>query len=106
MVNHLRGEISAELDGKSWTLCLTLGALAALENDLEVKNLGELSEKFSNGNLSASDILKVIRAGLSGGGYTLTTDEVADMRVEGGISGYVEIAARLLQATFSPNPDD
>jgi len=102
MVNKLRGEISAELDGKTWTLCLTLGALAHLENDLEVKNLSELSSRFSNGKLSASDILKIIKAGLLGGGYTLSEQEVAEMRVDGGISTYVEIAARLLQATFSP----
>jgi hypothetical protein len=102
MVNKLRGEISAEMDGKSWTLCLTLGALAHLENDLDVKNLSELSAKFSNGKLSASDILKIIKAGLMGGGYTLSEEDVADMRVEGGLATYVEIAARLLQATFSP----
>ncbi len=106
MVNALRGEISADLDGKSWTLCLTLGALACLENDLGVSNLNELTERFSNGKLSASDILNIIKAGLSGGGYTLTTQEIADMRVEGGVSGYVQIAANLLEATFSPNRDE
>lgn len=106
MINQLRGEIAAELDGKTWTLCLTLGALANLENDLDVKNLNELTAKFSTGNLSASDILKIIRAGLAGGGYTLSVEEVADMRVEGGVSGYIEIAARLLEATFSPNNNE
>jgi len=102
MVNKLRGEIAVELDGKTWTLCLTLGALAHLENDLDVKNLSELSARFSSGKLSASDILKIIKAGLMGGGYSLSEEEVAEMRVEGGISSYVEIAARLLQATFAP----
>ena len=102
MVNTIRGEVEATLDGKSWTLCLTLGALASLENELGVENLNELTSKFSKGTLSASDILKIIKAGLSGAGYTLTTQEVADMRVDGGVSGYVEIAARLLEATFSP----
>ena len=101
MVNQLRGEISAEMDGKNWTLCLTLGALAHLENSLEVENLSELSARFSNGKLSASDILKIIQAGLMGGGYTLSEEEVAQMRVQGGLTTYVEIAARLLQATFS-----
>lgn len=102
MVNKLRGEIAAELDGKTWTLCLTLGALAHLENDLAVENLSELSARFSSGKLSASDILKIINAGLMGGGYTLSEEEVAGMRVEGGLATYVQIAARLLQATFSP----
>jgi len=32
MVNRHRGEIEATLDGKSYWLCLTLGALAELEH--------------------------------------------------------------------------
>lgn len=32
MVNRYRGEIEAILDGKSYRLCLTLGALAELEH--------------------------------------------------------------------------
>jgi hypothetical protein len=32
MVNRHRGEIEAILDGKSYRLCLTLGALAELEH--------------------------------------------------------------------------
>ncbi len=102
MINSFRGEIDAELDGKSWTLCLTLGALASLEGELEVSNLGELAARFSDGKLSASDILKIITAGLVGGGHKITLEEVADMRVEGGVSGYVSIAAKLLEATFTP----
>jgi len=102
MVNAMRGEISAELDGKPWTLCLTLGALASLETKLEVKNLSELSAKFSSGTLSASQVLMIITAGLIGGGHEVHEDDVSQMRVDGGIGGYVEIAARLLAATFRP----
>ena len=105
MVNAHRGEIQAKLDGKTWTLCLTLGALASLENALGVDNLLELSEKFSKGALSASDLLKIITAGLTGGGYTLCEDEVAQMRVDGGVGEYADIVARLLTATFTPVGD-
>ena len=103
MVNTIRGEISANLDGKSWVLCLTLGALTELESALEADNLGKLADKFSNGTLRSSDLLKIIAAGLKGGGYELSEQEVAEMRVEGGVSGYVDIAARLLQASFTPH---
>ena len=106
MVNRLRGEISAELDGKSWTLCLTLGALAALETDLKVESLNELTSKFSNGRLSSSDILMIVKAGLMGGGHIISDEDVSHMRVEGGINGYVDIAVRLLEATFSPLKDE
>ena len=44
MANRLRGEIEAELDGKRWTVCLTLGALAELETALGRGDLGTLAE--------------------------------------------------------------
>jgi len=100
MANSVRGEIAAKLDGKPWTLCLTLGTLAELESALAVRDLQALSEKFSSGRLKSSELLSIIAAGLKGGGHTLSADEVGEMRVEGGIAGYVDIAARLLAATF------
>ena len=106
MVNAVRGEIAAELDGKTWTLCLTLGALANLESALEVDDLSMLTNKFSSGKLSSTDLLKIIHAGLNGGGHTISETEVANMKVESGISGYVSIAARLLEATFTPLSED
>lgn len=105
MVNPQRGEIAAELDGKTWTLCLTLGALAHLEQALKADTLCGLSAKFASGNLSASELIKIIHAGLLGGGHDLSESEVSQMRVENGIGGYVDIAARLLTATFTPTPE-
>lgn len=107
MANVVRGEITAEMNGKTWTLCLTLGALANLENALEVNDLSMLTEKFSSGKLSSADLLKIIHAGLMGGGHTLSETEVAGMKAANGISGYVDIATRLLEATFTPlNADE
>lgn len=102
MANKFRGEISAQLDDKSWTLCLTLGALANLEDALGIDNLASLSEKISTGKLSANDLLKIIHAGLLGGGYQLSYEDVSSMKVDNGLNGYVEIVARLLEATFMP----
>lgn len=102
MANPLRGEINAELDGRTWTLCLTLGALAELEDRLEAPGLAALSQKFAGGDLTAADLQAIIYAGLRGGGHTVSYDDVAEMRIEGGIDGYVELAARLLEATFKP----
>lgn len=102
MVNSVKGEISAELDGSQWTMCLTLGALASLEDSLGAGNLSGLSARFSKGDLSASELMKIIHAGLVGGGYEVSEQEVSQMRVDGGVSGFVDIAARLLSATFTP----
>jgi hypothetical protein len=100
MVNRLRGEVEAELDGRRFTLCLTLGALAELEARLGAGDLMGLGERFAGGRVSARDLTAIIGAGLRGGGNAVTDDDLARMAIEGGLRGAAEIAARLLRATF------
>jgi hypothetical protein len=99
MVNRHRGEISATLDGREWTLCLTLGALAELEDAFGAQDLSVLLKRFSTSALSAADILK-IAAGLRGGGNQVAPEDIAQMRAEGGITGFARIVGELLSATF------
>ncbi len=98
--NRHRGEVSARLDGRDWTLCLTLGALAELESAFEAEDLTALVARFSGGRLSARDMRRILVAGLRGGGHSLTDEDVADMRAEGGAAGYARIVSELLTATF------
>jgi hypothetical protein len=100
MANRYRGEINAELDGKNYNLCLTLGALAELEDTFGEQDLLSLAERFSSGRIKAGDALRIIGAGLRGAGSSVCDDDVANMQVEGGAAGYVSIVARLLTATF------
>jgi hypothetical protein len=100
-VNHRRGEISATLDGRAYRLCLTLGALAELENAFEANDLGALVERFSTGRLSAGDMAKIIGAGLRGGGNAVGDDEVLAMRCEDGVTGFAAIVSDLLTASFA-----
>lgn len=102
MVNSKRGEVSAVFDGKTYTLCLTLGALASLEEALGAENLAELASRFSTGALRSNDLIKIITAGMNGGGQSVCESEVAEMKAEAGAAGFVEAAARLLTATFTP----
>jgi hypothetical protein len=104
MANRMRGEIEARLDGKTYTLCLTLGALAELESGLGAADLVALAERFEGRRLSARDILRIIGCGLRGAGHELSDDEVSRMKVSGGLAGYVQIAADLLAATFGDEP--
>jgi hypothetical protein len=62
--NRRRGEIAAELDGRPFRLCLTLGALAELEAAFAADDLGKLVERFSSGKLSALDMMRIIGAGI------------------------------------------
>ena len=100
MVNKHRGEVAAVLDGKQWTLCLTLGALAELESAFEVEDLTALTERFGSGKLNATDMLRIIGAGLRGGGHPVSNQEVMEMQAEGGATGYVNIVSELLAVTF------
>jgi hypothetical protein len=100
MANFHRGEIEASLGGKARTLVLTLGALAELESAFGADDLMALAERFGTGRLSARDLVRIIAAGLRGAGETISDDEVAALRVEGGVAGYVRIAADLIAATF------
>lgn len=101
MANHHRGEIEAELDGRRYTLCLTLGALAELEHGFGEADMLSLATRFENGRLSARDAIRILAAGLRGGGNDLTDEEVARMSSPSGAAGFVAIVARLLEATFS-----
>ena len=114
MANPLRGEIVAEIGGERRTLCLTLGALAELEAAFGAGDVIALAERFQRGGLSARDLLIIIASGLRGAGESVADDEVAAMRVDGGLETYVRIAADLIAATFGgaqqssrpPTPQD
>jgi hypothetical protein len=98
--NRRRGEISAVFDGKEHRLCLTLGALAELEDAFGVGDLNALAERFSTGRLSARDMMEIIAAGLRGGGQSISAGELGAMNCDGGLAGFARIAAELLEATF------
>jgi hypothetical protein len=108
MPNHHRGEISAEFGGKSYVLCLTLGALAELEAAFGAEDLLALAARFDSGRLPARDAIRILGAGLRGGGNELSDDDVSTL--PGDLSGHLDVVARLLAATFggleaaAPNP--
>ncbi|WP_420392567.1 gene transfer agent family protein [Acuticoccus sp.] len=100
MANRYRGEVSAVLNGRSWTLCLTLGALAELEGAFQCEDMTALVDRFSSGKLSARDAVRIIGAGLRGAGNAIDDDEVARMTAAGGAAGYAAVVTALLTATF------
>jgi hypothetical protein len=101
MANRHRGEIEAELGGKTYTLVLTLGALAEIEHAYGGEDLLAIAERFETGRIKASDAIKVIGAGLRGAGEALSDADVAKLSVHGGAAGYLRVVADLLKATFA-----
>ena len=102
-VNHHRGEVGAVIDGRPYTLCLTLGALAELENAFGLDDLGALADRLGSGRLAAADLQRLLRAGLRGGGHAVDDETIAEMRFEGGATGAVRLCTELLTATFGPS---
>jgi hypothetical protein len=98
--NRRRGEIDADLDGRAYRLCLTLGALAELEAAYAADDLGALVERFSRGRLSATDMIRVIGAGLRGAGNDVSDDDVRAMRSDAGAAGFAAVVSDLLTTTF------
>ncbi len=106
MVNVHRGEIEACLDGKTYALCLTLGALAELEHAFGDDDMIALAARFETGRISATDCVRIVGAGLRGAGHDISNDVVATMKSELGVAGFIEIVARLLTATFGAAQND
>ena len=101
-VNRHRGEVGALIDGRPYTLCLTLGALAELEDAFGLDDLGALAERLGGGRLSAADIMRVLAAGLRGGGHSVDEETLREMRFEGGATGAARLCIDVVEAAFAP----
>lgn len=100
MANARRGEIAATFDGRTYRLCLTLGALAELETAFGVEGFSSLARRFDEGGLGARDLARFIGAGLRGAGHPVSDDEAARLVHADGLPGYLRVVTELLAATF------
>ncbi len=106
MANPYRGEVSLVLDGQAHDLRLTLGALAELEQELGVKSMLAVVERFENGAFSTGDVMRLLCAGLKGGGWRGDVPDLGQAEVEGGAVGAARVAARLLAVSFALVDED
>ena len=106
MTNKRRGEVSLILDGKPYSLCLTLAALAELEASLGLDNIGALADRFSDGRVKSSDLVKILGSALRAGGVDISDEVAAKMRCQGGASALTAALVALLCETFVPELDD
>lgn len=99
-MNPWAGEVAVTIDGQRQLARLTLGALAGLEAELGTGSLTELVERFEGGRFSASDIVAVLVAGLRGGGWQGTSEDLLAADLAGGPVGAAQVAAELLVRAF------
>ncbi len=79
-LNRARGETCLKINGKTHTLCLTMGALAQIEASLDADGLEALSQRLRH--LSAVDILAVLAALLMGGGNPLDDEKLRSAQID------------------------
>ncbi len=89
------------IDGQRRVMRLTLGALAELEAALDSGSLVDLITRFEAGDYSTRDVLALIVAGLRGGGWTGTGDDLLSAEIEGGPVAAARAAAELLARAFA-----
>lgn len=102
MANPHAGEVTLVVDGQERLAKLTLGALAELEAQLQAGTLVELVTRFESGAFSSSDVLALVVAGLRGGGWAVTAQDLLAADIEGGAVGAARKAAELLARAFGP----
>ena len=74
MANKQRGEATLKgPENKDYTLCLTLGAVAQIEEELGVDSLTEIDVVFEKARMR--DVITILVALLQGGGHTDITRE-------------------------------
>jgi Phage tail tube protein, GTA-gp10 len=101
MANPWAGEVAVWLNGERLVAKLTLGALAELEAALQAGSLVELAERFEAGRCSARDVMELLAAGLRGGGWKGTAEDLGQAEIGGGPMAAVRVAAELLARAFT-----
>lgn len=108
MANRRRGEVPLDLGGQRYTLCLTLGALAELEDALRAGDLAGLAERFAAGRPRTGDLIALLGAALRGGGHALDEAEIRRLPLAGGLDAVATALGEVLAAAFGeaapPNP--
>ena len=101
MANPFAGEVALVVDGQRFVCKLTLGALAELEASLGSGSLVELVERFEGAQFSSRDVLALIVAGLRGGGWRGSVDDLLSAEIADGPVGAAKVAAELLARAFA-----
>ena len=88
------------INGQPCVMRLTLGALAGLEVALAEPSLVALVERFEQGRFSSTDVLALLKAGLSGGSCPVDPAQLDHADIEGGPMAAARAAAELIARAF------
>lgn len=106
MANPYAGEVALTVDGQRRVMKLTLGALAELEAQMQADTLLDLVGRFEAQQVGARDVLGLIVAGLRGGGWPVTAQDLLAADIEGGIPQAAAKAGEVLVRAFAVPGED
>ena len=69
---------------------------------MDTGSLVDLVERFEQGRFSTRDVMALIVAGLRGGGWRGTADDLRTAEIAGGLGGAARLAVELLARAFAP----
>ena len=101
MANPFQGEVALTLNDERRVLKLTLGALAELEAGLQTDTLVALVDRYEAGKFSSADVVRVVVAGLRGGGWQGGYDDILTADITGGPLEAARVGAALLARAFT-----
>lgn len=80
MTNPIRGDVELVAGGRTYTMRLTLGALAEIEHGLGLHDLSEIETRLKT--IRAGDLAIVAAALLRGGGHDIAPADVMRLPVD------------------------
>jgi hypothetical protein len=96
-VNHARGEVPLLIEGEPHRLCLTLGALAEIEQGLGAADLKHLEARLAKPSMA--DIIVILGALLRGGGHDVTDVALSRRKLD------LKEIGRAIAAAFAADGD-
>jgi hypothetical protein len=99
MANPMKGEVALDVEGKTYTLRLTVNEIVALEKEWGV-GVTQIAAKLSSGGTSLGDWVTLLQHGLRKHHPDLTIEEVGDIITAAGVPAVVAKLGESMTAAF------
>ena len=82
MANKRRGEIEFETGGNTYIMCMTLGAMAEIEEVFELESISDLGDAFAGGKIQTKKLIGLLGALIRGGGQDISNEEIGQFDLD------------------------